>query len=214
VTEAKELPDKRIEDLRNLIQRMEIASAERDMSLHHDLHKINGQLSLALGSLQSHAAEQPAEAANGIQQAMNELRAGEDKIFNGLVLKLGISPALSSLIDGFTEKTGIPSEFACLTKERIALPLFRSVRLFRLIEDFLSQLSEHANCTNVILELDKVDGQVQVQVTYEGQQILPHEHKPAPGHLSIADQCFLLGDKFETETLTAQPPSFVLKVFV
>jgi signal transduction histidine kinase len=214
VTEAKELPDKSIAELCNLIQRMEIASAERDMSLHHDLHKINGQLSLALGSMHAHTAEQSAEAANAIQQAMNDLRETEDKIFNGLVLKLGISPALSSLIDGFAQKTGIPCEFACLTKERIALPLFRSVRLFRLIEDFLSQLSEQANCTNVILELDKVDGQVQVQLTYDGLQILPREHKPSPGHLSIADQCFLLGDKFETQTMPTQPQTFVLKIFV
>jgi hypothetical protein len=83
-----------------------------------------------------------------------------------------------------------------------------------LIEDFLSQLSEQANCTNVILELDKVDGQVQVQLTYDGLQILPREHKPSPGHLSIADQCFLLGDKFETQTMPTQPQTFVLKIFV
>lgn len=214
MTQAKELPDKSIDELCNLIQRMEIASAERDMSLHHDLHKINGHLSLTLGCLHSHAAEQSAEAADGIQQAMNDLRETEDKIFNGLVLKLGISPALSSLIEGFAQKTGIPSEFACLTKERIALPLFKSVRLFRLIQDFLSKLSENANCTNLIVELDKVDGQVQVQLTYDGQQVLPHEHKPSPGHLGIADQCFLLGDKFETETMPTQPTTFVFKIFV
>jgi two-component system sensor histidine kinase DegS len=80
---------------------------------------------------------------------------------------LGLVPTLRKYIEGFQEKSGIPTNLTITGQERRLAPQ-NEVTIFRVIQELVKNAWEHAHCTNVEVSLDMDEAWVRASVEDDG----------------------------------------------
>jgi two-component system sensor histidine kinase DegS len=80
---------------------------------------------------------------------------------------LGLIPTLRKYIEGFQEKSGIPTNLTITGKER-RLESYNEVTIFRVIQELVTNVWNHAHCTTIEVSLDMDDTSVRASVEDNG----------------------------------------------
>lgn len=161
--------EKRLADskLKALTQRV-IGTQEEERSrvareLHDGISQILVSVKFALekalrhSDTREHIAQKPMEMAvdKGLKQlhyAISEVRRISRDLRPGMLDDLGLSPALESLTNQFSERTGIRVDFKT-TPLRNLLPKDAKTALYRIAQEALTNIERHADATHVRFNL-------------------------------------------------------------
>jgi two-component system sensor histidine kinase DegS len=80
---------------------------------------------------------------------------------------LGVVPTLRRYVDSFSDNSGVPTHLMVTGKER-RLESHKEVTIFRIVQELLNNAVDHADATNVQINLDLGDDRVHVSVEDNG----------------------------------------------
>lgn len=80
---------------------------------------------------------------------------------------LGLIPTLKKYIEGFQEKSGIPTNLT-ITGQQRRLESHNEAAIFRVIQELVTNAREHAHCTNIEVSLDVGETWVRTSVEDNG----------------------------------------------
>lgn len=80
---------------------------------------------------------------------------------------LGLVPTLKRYVDGFAEKSGVPISLTVTGNER-RFASYKEVALFRIAQDLLSNIRQHAHATRAQILLDLTEDTVRITVEDNG----------------------------------------------
>lgn len=132
----------------------------------------------------SEAIGRGAEALNG---AIKEVRRLGHDLRPSALDDLGLSAALEALTDNFTERTGIAVELETVAFKNVIIPESKTA-LYRVAQEALHNVEQHANATKVTIRLSSPHGRVQMIVSDDGQGFAEGQRKKAgdrPGGLGL-----------------------------
>lgn len=160
---------------RERVQAEERRRIARD--LHDDLQQSLAALNMRLGMAEDVIADDPAEAKQWLQEAQRNVidasrstrRIIEDLRPQGLYHRPLVT-ALRDLVEGFSERTGVPCEFAASPAEMPEPPEEVADCIYRIAQESLTNIAKHAEATQVHLRLERDDaGDLHLRVTDDGR---------------------------------------------
>jgi two-component system sensor histidine kinase DegS len=80
---------------------------------------------------------------------------------------LGLVPTLKRYVQGFKEKSGLSTDLTIVGRER-RMPPHTEVTIFRVVQQLLKNVSEHANATHVQVSVNLEGGAIGVSVEDDG----------------------------------------------
>jgi len=87
---------------------------------------------------------------------------------------LGLIPAMKRYVDTFNEKSGVPTTLSVAGSERRLAP-YKEVTIFRVTQELLNNVRQHANATRIQVNLDLDDDMVRTSVEDNGSGFNPQE---------------------------------------
>jgi two-component system sensor histidine kinase DegS len=118
---------------------------------------------------------------------------------------LGIVPTLRRYIEGFSRRSGIPTNLTITGEER-RLPSHTEVAIFRIIQELLNNAWQHAQASNVLITLDMGADTIRATVEDDGrgfdvEEVLGRASKrEALGISAIQERAKMLGGKLDLES--------------
>jgi signal transduction histidine kinase len=200
--------------IRQVTQAQEDERARIARELHDDTIQSLIVLSRRLEALaKADALQSPARA-----QQLDELRKSTDDAIQGIrrfnrdlrpstLDDLGLAPALEGLASSMTDVDGIHAGL-WVTGERRRLSPEVELALFRIAQEALSNVKKHAEATEVVINVEFVDGAVEMTVHDNGKGFTltaPVEELATAGHLGLIgmrERARLLGGEL---TIQSQP---------
>ncbi|WP_375265131.1 cache domain-containing protein [Planktotalea sp.] len=92
------------------------------------------------------------QGIEGLASAIQEIRSISRDLRPGVLDDLGLGPALKTLTDDFTARTGMTSEFSTVVF-RNRLDADAKIALYRIAQEALTNIERHANASHVKLSL-------------------------------------------------------------
>ena len=185
----------RTAELAHLSARMvEQHEAERrrlSLELHDETAQVFTAVKLQLGLLREQAdqtvAGRLARAEELIDAGMQSIRKVTDQLRPMLLDDLGLLPALRSLAEAFTERSGIPVEMA-VPDTLPEISAAAELALFRAFQETLSNVARHAGARSVRVGCS-VSDMLTLEITDDGHGLPPGFDLAAlerEGHLGLA----------------------------
>lgn len=167
------------EQLHTLTGRILTAQEEERRRIAQDLHDdVNQRLALLMLDLQAvdrQIASAPAEAQEGVRNALKGLEELSDDVrfmayrFHPSILDdLGLKAALQRLLDDFSSRTGVKALFVHQPLDH-QLDKTTSTAVYRVIQESLSNIARHAKATRVEVEVTVEDEGLVVVVRDDGR---------------------------------------------
>ena len=167
------------EQLHTLTGRILTAQEEERRRIAQDLHDdVNQRLALLMLDLQAvdrQIGSAPAEAQDGIRNALKGLEELSDDVrfmayrFHPSILDdLGLKAALQRLLDDFSSRTGVKALFVHQPLDH-QLDKTTSTAVYRVIQESLSNIARHAKATRVEVEVTVEDEGLVVVVRDDGR---------------------------------------------
>jgi len=174
------------ENLRLLSAQLLHLQDQERRRIARELHDSAGQLLAALGMNLSLAASEDGNiaprAAKAIQESIGlvqelsgELRTISHLLHPPLLDEVGLSSALHSYLDGFTERSKIRVNFE-LPGDLGRLPQDLETAIFRIVQECLTNIHRHSQSPVASIRISRSDGQVSLEVADEGKGI-PQEKR-------------------------------------
>jgi PAS domain S-box-containing protein len=106
---------------------------------------------------------------------------------------LGLVPAVEWLVDGFSQRTGVPCELAMNIGE-LELPGAQATAVFRIVQESLSNVAKHARASRVQVAVERNGTQVTLSIRDNGAGFSPSDpRKPnSYGLLGLRERASLL----------------------
>jgi signal transduction histidine kinase len=204
--------------MRYYVEQITRAQEDERARIARELHDDTVQ-SLVVVSRQLDAlAKADERKAPARAEQLHELRKDTDDVIQGVrrfsrdlrpstLDDLGLVPALEGLAAAMTETDGIPTRL-WVTGERRRLSPEVELALFRVAQEALNNVKKHAEATEVLINVELIDGAVEMSVHDNGKGFtLPAliEELASSGHLGLIgmrERARLLGG---TLTLQSQP---------
>jgi two-component system sensor histidine kinase DegS len=118
---------------------------------------------------------------------------------------LGFVPSIRSLVDNFREETGIEVEFSSQgDSQEITADV--STALFRIVQESLSNIRQHAKATKMTIRLKFIDSNVSITIQDNGNGFALPEHisslgtKGKFGLIGLHERAQSIGARLEIET--------------
>ncbi|HTR21739.1 MAG TPA: GAF domain-containing sensor histidine kinase [Gemmatimonadales bacterium] len=188
-----------------MIEQHEAERRRLSLELHDETAQVFTAVKLQLGLLREQAdqavAGRLARAEDLIDAGMKSIRKVTDQLRPSLLDDLGLLPALRSLGEAFTERSGIPVEITAPD----ALPEISAaaeLALFRALQETLSNVARHAGAHLVRVHC-AVNGALSLQITDDGRGLPAGFDMRAlerEGHLGLAgmrERIIALGGRVE-----------------
>ncbi len=107
---------------------------------------------------------------------------------------LGLVPAVESLVENFTQRTGIPCELA-ISNPDMQLPAAHSTAVFRVVQEALTNAAKHASANRVEVAIDQTSTAVNVSIRDDGRGFSPQDkRKPGSfGLVGLRERAYLIG---------------------
>jgi len=202
------------EELRELGAAANLAREQEQSRIARELHDELGQ---TLTALQMDVAwckamvpeDQPATLLRHVkmQEMLKETVAATRRIaadLRPLILDdLGLVPAVEWLVEGFTQRNGVPCELA-VGSAKLELPSAHATVVFRTIQESLTNVAKHARASHVKVSLDRNGADVTFAILDDGIGFSPRDaRKPnSYGLLGLRERASLLGGEV---TITSAP---------
>lgn len=200
---ASQLADARLRQVAHRYVQFQVAQRRNFARELHDginqlMVSVKFRIELARDKLQSHETKADIELSKGsdvLNQAIQEVRRLSHDLRPILLDDLGLESALHSLLDEFSERTGL-KVLVHLDLPQQRLPDDIEITLYRITQEALTNIERHAQAKTVVLSLWKAEGMIWVEIKDDGQGFLKHDH---PG-----DGIGLLNMRERTELLSGQ----------
>ena len=184
------------------------AHAAREQEMTRIARELHDELAQSLTALQMDAAW-CVERAAGSELAMAGRLARMEALLKQTVAAtrriaadlrplmlddLGLVPAVEWLVDGFTQRNGIPCELAVNVGE-LELPGAHATAVFRIVQESLSNVAKHARASRVQVDIERNGTQVTLSIRDNGAGFsLSDPRKPnSYGLLGLRERASLLG---------------------
>jgi PAS domain S-box-containing protein len=202
------------EDLRALTARLvdlqESGMKELARELHDDLSQNLFALGMEISTMLPPSAKPSRSFSEGIRalhgRIMNlacDVHSISRRLHPAILDHLGLEAALRQECLGFSERTGIPTQFE---SEGVPEPLAKDVSLcfYRVAQESLHNIAKHACAANVRLALSGHGGTCTLRIEDDGQGFDPSaaKGKNALGLISIQERVRLVNGKF---TIKSKP---------
>jgi len=205
------------QQLRLLSNHLQAVREKERTDLARELHDSLGQsltsIKIALSIVQqdlrqngskpnSAIVERFAEINKQLTETISTVKAISTELRPGLLDKFGLAAAIDWQCREFSRRTGLRCEFK-IPRTQLNLPAESSTALFRILQEALTNVSQHAQATEVkvFLRIGKHD--VLLTITDNGKGIAPEEMS-APvslGLLGMRERAESIGGSFSIESI-------------
>ena len=212
------------EKMHELAQRVVYAQEEERHRVSRELHDEAGQalaaLKVSLQLMRDDAAAADPELAAGLDDAVALIDSTRDQIRHiardlrpPTLDGLGLDMALASVCADFARRTNLTIDYA--SAGDIGAPDAVEVALYRLLQEALSNVAQHAAASAVAVRLERVDGSVRLTIGDDGVGFDPAAvEAAAPGlglagmreRIELLDGTFTLDSSGAGTTVTAELP--------
>ena len=176
--------------LKELTQRVFDAQEEERGRVARELHDGISQILVgiryALDNARRRFERGDARAEDALQtgienlgQAINEVRRISRDLRPGVLDDLGLGPAIKSLTDDFSARTGIEVDFNTVVF-RNRLDQDAKIALYRIAQEALTNIERHAGATHVAVDLRGHKSGATLRISDNGRG-MPNDRKPNPG---------------------------------
>ncbi|SEQ90053.1 two-component system, NarL family, sensor kinase [Amphritea atlantica] len=205
---ASQLADARLRQVAHRYVQFQVAQRRNFARELHDginqlMVSVKFRIELARNKLQTHDTKADIELSKGseaLNQAIQEVRRLSHDLRPILLDDLGLKSALHSLLDEFSERTGLKvSVHLDLPQQR--LPDDIEITLYRITQEALTNIERHAQATSVALRLWKEDGMIWVEIKDDGQGFNKHDNVgEGIGLLNMRERTELLSGHFSVRS--------------
>jgi signal transduction histidine kinase len=226
---AAEVQERRAAEaqVKALFRRLVTVQEEERRRIARDLHDQLGQpmtvLRMELNALESRSADPMSFAAQAARMRgiAEELDRNIDFLTWDLrpaaLDHLGLAAALAKLVNGWSERFGIPAEFGASWPERCRLSPETEANLYRLTQEALHNIAKHAAARHVSVLLERRADQAVLIIEDDGRGfVVDHvSTEPACGGLglvSMRERATLVGGDFHIESAPGQGTSIYIRL--
>ncbi|MFY9489218.1 MAG: sensor histidine kinase [Solirubrobacterales bacterium] len=178
-------------------QESERARVARD--LHDEANQALTAVILRLEAAAQSATPELAEEINEAKalagQAMEELLEVVRRL-RPTTLDIGLRNALSAHVTDFTDRTGIDADFIYEGESRHRLGDDRELAIYRVVQEALSNIVQHADASHVEVRL-RVGDSIRLQVTDDGKGFDPTAPTRRFGVTGMRERALLMNGKIE-----------------
>lgn len=192
-----------------MVEQQEAERRRLSFELHDETAQVLTAVKLELGLLAEQLdpalAGRVAHTVNLVDTGMQSIRRVTEQLRPALLDDLGLVPALRSLAEAFTARSGIPTSLDAPV-EIPSLGERAELAMFRAMQEALANVARHAAATRVSVRLANGAGRLVLEVTDDGRG-LPLDfdlaHAEREGHLGLAgmrERVTALGGALEIAT--------------
>lgn len=145
--------------------------------------------------------EELLKASDLISQTINEVRQISHNLRPTLLDDLGLDTAIRSLIDQFTERTGITVDYRFHIVDEVADEV--EISIYRLTQETLTNIEKHAEASHVRLVLLKKAQKIEFECRDNGKGIAENP-EPGIGFINMRERLELLGGDFHIASQKGQ----------
>lgn len=203
--QANEALQRSKEQLRKLAAAAHLIREQEKSRIARELHDELGQaltaLKIDVGWLESKVPEKD-EAIRGklrsmtnvLDQTVASTRRISADLRPLMLDDLGLLPAAEWLAQNFSERTGIPCEFACNVPE-LNLESESATAVFRMLQESLTNVARHAGATQVEINIMREPSGLTLTIRDNGLGFAPQQDRKANsfGLLGMEERAYLLG---------------------
>ena len=214
---ARTVAEQQRERLRELTQRLVTAQEDERLRISRELHDEAGQaltsLKISLDLLRSGLpAEQEslrarlADVAGLADETMETLRTLAHDLRPPGLDAFGLNVALEGLCYDFSARTALPVRYHGLDLPE--LPTAVALSMYRLVQEALTNTAKHAEATQVVVNVARGDGQLELSIADNGKGFPAEADAPRQrggiGLVSMRERAELLGGTLDIETSPGQ----------
>jgi two-component system CheB/CheR fusion protein len=214
VTDRKRMEQER----ERLLRRIVSAEEEERQRIARELHDQLGQHLTAL-KVGLEGLPRSGENVERLKRIVSEIDRSVDRLTLELrppVLDdVGLDGALGSLVDQFTQASGIQADVHTTGTEAERLPELIETSLYRILQEALTNVWKHAGAKSVSVILERTPGQVQLIVEDDGSGFEPADGGTGDGRLGllgIRERVSLIGGSFHIEAPLGQGTTLYVRV--
>ena len=214
--------------LRDLSSRLLEAQERERKRLSKELHDGFGHdlalLKLRLRSLKKKLPEDETslrrdcdETAGTIDQIIDNVRRLSRDLSPSLLEDLGLSAALEWQAENFAEQNGINVSLDMVGIDKL-LPLEAQINLYRVFQEILTNVSKHAQATQVTVFVRKEDGSITFHVEDDGKgydmdRVMKKEpHRKGMGLTTIRERARMLHGSLDIQSQPGKGTRITLKI--
>jgi len=201
----------RLRELARFLQK--VRESERT-SIARELHDELGQaltaLRIDLGWLRKNYA--PHDNANNdavctdridgsralVERTIESMRRISEGLRPGMLDVLGLRAALEHLVQQFGERCGIDCVFHA-DRDEYELDADRSIAVFRLVQEALTNISRHARATHVDIRMEEIDNELHLLIQDDGVGFDTHAPRRGLGLLGMSERVSMLGGEMNVD---------------
>jgi signal transduction histidine kinase len=205
---ASYLQDAREEERKHIAREIHDELGQTLTALQYDL----SQLAKRLPRDEPGLRERADEMAALIDGSMHTVRRVTTQLRPGLLDDLGLAAAIEWQAGEFSERTGVASDLS-LQGEDGELPSDIVTALFRILQEALTNVTRHAQASNVTIELDVDRDQVLLKIGDDGRGIAGSEtaDPQALGLLGMRERARALGGDVTIEGVRGRGTSVTVR---
>jgi len=127
-------------------------------------------------------------------EAITEVRRISRDLRPGVLDDLGLGPALKSLTDEFSQRTGIPCTFDTVVF-RNRLDNEAKIALYRIAQEALTNIERHSDATEITMDLRGHRAGATLRITDNGQGLNPYQRTQGLGLRNMQERMEQLGGR-------------------
>jgi signal transduction histidine kinase len=194
---ALERSDRQQDQLRHLARRLLATQEEERRKISRELHDVIAQtlagIHHRLEALQGEAARGAAELDRHldgtqelVRQAMATVQSFARELRPAVLDELGLAPALASLLEIFSRRSGIRGRLA-IDPDLPPLDALPRTVLYRVAQEALANVTKHAQASSVVLAVEEAMDEIVMTVSDDGGGFDPGEAETRSGgrHLGL-----------------------------
>lgn len=197
----------RLRELARFLQNVrEIERTSIARELHDELGQALTALRIDLGWLRKNIASSGDNACTNriddshalVERTIGTMRRISEGLRPGMLDVLGLRAALEHLVQQFGERCGIDCIFHA-DRDEYELDSDRSIAVFRLVQEALTNISRHARATHVDIRMEEVDHELHLLIQDDGVGFDSHAHRKGFGLLGMSERVSMFGGEMNVD---------------
>lgn len=201
--------------LRELARFLQGVRESERTSIARELHDELGQaltaLRIDLGWLRKNVAH-PGDADSSkactdridgsralVERTIGTMRRISEGLRPGMLDVLGLRAALEHLVQQFGERCGIDCVFHA-DRDEYELDSDRSIAVFRLVQEALTNISRHARASHVDIRMEEVEDELHLLIQDDGVGFDSHARRKGFGLLGMSERVNMLGGEMNVDS--------------
>ena len=210
----------RIDDERKRSGRAVLRAQEEERKrLARDLHdEVNQSLTAILLRLEALSQTAPSEVVGElgelkrlVNQAMDELLKLSRQLRPSALDDHGLSSAIASQVRRFSSQTGVKAEMRT-SGVPVDLEPDQEIAIYRFAQEALSNVAQHADASNVQVEMSANGHGMRVKVRDDGRGFEPQYEREGTGLIGMAERARLVGARLDVRSRPNGGTSLTLEV--